>query len=208
MEDVGDDEDQQNTFLLPPRDFQEKFQEKLDVHSKYSADDYISKDFHLTNSFSEPIQLLSVNAVSCGDIICVDAPFLWDSSHCNGTASSQSKDNRGRNDKRMKKKMRGQFKKSETDQLLHSTVAQSSQHWPPITVTFNRKLAASRSESGILSYSAVPTVPGMSRHLPGAHQYGPFTCWLEVFSNKSSHRFPLHVIDGEVNLSFMDAVSI
>lgn len=203
LDDIGDDEDQQNTFLLPPRDGIEK----SEIPSRNSEEDFISKDFYLTNSFSEPIKLLSVNAASCGDIICIDAPFLWDSTHCNGTAANRSLGGRSRNDKRMKKKMRGQYKQSKTDQLLHATIAQSSQQWPPITVTFNRKLAASRSESGILSYSSTPAVQGMARHIPSTHPYGPFTCWLEVLSNKSSHRFPLHVVDGDVNLSYMDAVS-
>jgi hypothetical protein len=93
-----------------------------------------------------------------------------------------------------------------------------NQKWPPISIFFNREKALLRSiKIGLLStisptssFFPSPSVLNSTALLTLAGEYPvlPMTCWLEILSNKSSHRFPLHVIDGGVRMGYMDAVSV
>ena len=58
--------------------------------------------------------------------------------------------------------------------------------WPPIMIYFNLTRAQQLAES--------------------EEKYLPKTCWAEILTNVSSHRVPLHIVDGALLLSFMDAV--
>jgi hypothetical protein len=80
---------------------------------------------------------------------------------------------------------KGKRRSSEAKNNLH--VAQSLQPWPPIKVDLqtHKLLRASTTDSSLL----------------------PFTCWLELWTNVSSHRIPLHIISGLLDLSVLNAVS-
>ncbi len=65
-------------------------------------------------------------------------------------------------------------------------VVDSLGKWDPVSVGFNGGLVA--------EYAAM------------SPDFLPKTCWLEVLTNISSHRIPLHVMDGALDLQFMDAV--
>jgi hypothetical protein len=67
-------------------------------------------------------------------------------------------------------------------------VANRMEAWEPIVLLFNvsRAIMTSMSKEGL-----------------------PFTCWLELWTNISSHRIPLHVLDGDLNLKLVnDKVNI
>lgn len=53
-------------------------------------------------------------------------------------------------------------------------------------------------------------VPPFNTFLPSKvikSNFLPATCWLEIHSNKSTHRIPMYVVDGRVRLTSMSAVS-
>jgi hypothetical protein len=129
-------------------------------------DNYVERDFILTNKFAIPIRLLSLSISSCQDIFSVVSPFMsfnnWNFSDNNNNHTSD--------------------------------IAISQQQWPPIQIIFNQRLAYSRLKSFIDS---------------GGSQFSflPYTCWLELTSDRSTHRFPLYVIDGLIQISYVDVVS-
>ena len=77
--------------------------------------------------------------------------------------------------------------KRRSSESKNNHVAQSLQHWSPIKVDLqtHKLLRASAADSSLL----------------------PFTCWLELWTNVSSHRIPLHIISGLLDLSVLNAVS-
>lgn len=74
---------------------------------------------------------------------------------------------------------------SVTEDPIHTDPIPSLQKWPPITINFN--------------------VDVTTRAIQRSPDLLPFTCWLELWTNVSSHRIPLHIIDGSIKLSYMDA---
>lgn len=75
-----------------------------------------------------------------------------------------------------------------SDGVTEEVVVDSFGKWPSVVVHFN--------ETAVVELST---------------QYADFlpkTCWLEVFTNISSHRIPIYIIDGALELVFMDAVRV
>lgn len=148
--------------------------EKVDVSSESlenssiceDIDDYVERDFILTNKFAIPIRLLSLSISSCQEIFRVVTPSMrfdnWSTPNSNYTVSERD-------------------------------IAISQQHWPLIQIIFNQKLAYSRQKSHMDSGSKLPFLP--------------YTCFLELTSDRSTHQFPLYVIDGLIQVSHIDAVS-
>jgi hypothetical protein len=64
----------------------------------------------------------------------------------------------------------------------------SFEKWHPITLNFNQQLVA--------------------HYISQLSNYLPRTCWIEVFTNVTSHRIPLHVFDGFVGLTFHSQVFV
>ena len=58
----------------------------------------------------------------------------------------------------------------------------SLEKWSAINVTYDVNLASRKSNELL-----------------------PFTCWLEVWTTISSHRIPIHLVDGALKLAFIDA---
>ena len=71
--------------------------------------------------------------------------------------------------------------------VLEEVVVDSFGKWPSVVVNFN--------ETAVVEMSTMYS------------DFLPKTCWLEVFTNISSHRIPIYIIDGALELVFMDAVS-
>lgn len=74
-----------------------------------------------------------------------------------------------------------------TSGISEMVVVDSFGKWPSVVVEFNEHAVEESS------------------HL--ITDFLPKTCWLEVFTNISSHRIPIYIIDGSLDLVFMDAVS-
>ena len=70
--------------------------------------------------------------------------------------------------------------------ILANNSADSLNKWGPISLQFNQSKALSLLDKD--------------------RSFLPKTCWLEILTNVSSHRVPLHIIDGSLSISFMDAV--
>lgn len=201
-------EELQSTFVLPPvEDEPEDENDPCQTRAPHTtANDFTVKDFYLINSFPLPIRLLSISTSSCDDVFSISAPFLETSGKNKGLSNSCVANKKyGENlDTRHK---RADVNDS-NDSFSPLSVALSNHRWPPITVTFHKKIAARQSRMGTLGGdSPAPSQPSDGPpHTPRA--FVPYTCWLDVHSNKSSHRLPLYIIDGTVRLSYMNAVRI
>jgi hypothetical protein len=71
------------------------------------------------------------------------------------------------------------------EQILHCNtekVLNSFEKWHPVTIDFNQQL--------------------VDFYVSQFNNFLPKTCWIEVFTNVSSHRIPVRVIDGVVGLTF------
>lgn len=55
-------------------------------------------------------------------------------------------------------------------------------------------------------WGAVTLVYNVSNaiHISSSKDGLPFTCWLELWTNISSHRIPLHIMDGDVNVKLLN----
>ena len=90
------------------------------------------------------------------------------------------------------------------DRFYPSSVAQSGSKWPAISITFHREIALTRAT--LAEQSTQTSLSAIRPQGVWGRQIYPQTCWLEIWSNKSTHRFPLHIIDGGVRLAYADAV--
>lgn len=216
LDDVRKEGEMQSAFILPHLEEDLVNMNAAREKSKWKTTEKkgTTKEFYLTNSFPLPIRLLTVSTVSCSDIFSLSASFLQNSITSNGSSSSflvsktKKAGRRGRRDHESSlPEVEGSTDSdAEVDSFYPSSVAQSGHQWPPISVTFRGKLPGNKSKSGEFTTEVGALPPASSQHTPDGTPFVPFTCWLEIFSNKSSHRFPLYVVDGGVRLSFMDAV--
>jgi Transmembrane protein 131-like N-terminal len=216
LDDVRKEGEMQSAFILPhlEEDLVNVKPTRGKSKSKTAEKKGTTKEFYLTNSFPLPIRLLTVSTVSCSDIFSLSASFLQNSVTSNGSSSSflvsktMKSTRRGRKDhgSSLPEGEGSPDSDVEVESFHPSSVAQSGHQWPPISVTFRGKLPSNKTKSGEFTSEVGALPPASSQHTPDGTPFVPFTCWLEIFSNKSSHRFPLYVVDGGVRLSFMDAV--
>ena len=209
-------EESQSTFVLPP--LQDQAEEEHDISQSVTSptvaeNDFTVKDFYLINSFPLPIRLLSISTSSCEDVFSISAPFLENSSSRNNGPSNSCVANKKYSSENQNVKLKRTDFNDSKDSFSPLSVALSNHRWPPITVTFNKKIAARQSRMGMWTSRDDPhassqhTTDGapLIPHTPST--FIPYTCWLDVHSNKSSHRLPLYIIDGTVRLTYMNAVS-
>ena len=179
-----------------------------------------SREFYFKNIFPVPIRMLSVSTVSCGKVFSLHAPFLEAGRNSDDIIKSNNikinKNNR-KNDK-IKNAGWSNFIKIDKESMNYSvaSIADSYKNWPAITITFHQdvamagKLKASGLPRSVLNAGVGATsTPPVGSALPlrsQKSQFSPSICWLEIHSNKSTHRIPLYIIDGRVRLTSMNAV--
>ena len=179
-----------------------------------------SREFYFKNIFPVPIRMLSVSTVSCGKVFSLRAPFLEAGHNSDDMIKNNNiklnKNNR-KNDK-IRNAGWSNFIKIDKESLNYSadSIADSYKNWPAIMITFHQdvamagKLKASGVPRSVLNagVGATPTPPvGSALPLTSQKsQFSPSICWLEIHSNKSTHRIPLYIVDGRIRLTSMNAV--
>ena len=179
-----------------------------------------TREFYFKNIFPVPIRMLSVSTVSCGKMFSIQAPFL-EAGH---NSKDMIKNNNIRKNKNNKKNDKTKsvswtnFIKIDKQSLNYSvaSIAGSYQNWPAVIITFHQDIAMAGKlktnafpknsvNTGIGATSTSP-VGGASPLLSQNSLFTPAICWLEIHSNKSTHRIPMYVVDGRVRMTSINAV--
>ena len=182
-----------------------------------SNEQNVTREYHLKNVFPVPVRLMSVSTSSCHETFSVHTSFLKDTFSSESVraplrSKPQSSEEGNESNKNLITDEGETEVESEVeveieeggDRFYPSSVAQSGSKWPAISITFHREIALTRAT--LAEQSTQTSLSAIRPQGVWGRQIYPQTCWLEIWSNKSTHRFPLHIIDGGVRLAYADAV--